>query len=134
LEEYFTIGELAKKSEVSIQTIRYYEKRGLISVKARTSSQYRLFSVNTIQDIQFIKQAQAIGFKLKEIQELLRISNDDNYFPQGKMQHFASNKIREIDEQLEQLNKLKTLLLAATKQSNPKQNCPILKSLQKEDK
>ena len=56
MEEYFTIGELAKKSEVSIQTIRYYEKRGLISVKARTSSQYRLFSVNTIQDIQLAKQ------------------------------------------------------------------------------
>lgn len=68
-----TIGQVAAKAGVNIQTIRYYERRGLIPAPPRTPSGYRLYAEVAVARIRFIKRAQALGFSLSEIRDLLAL-------------------------------------------------------------
>jgi MerR family mercuric resistance operon transcriptional regulator len=76
--EILTIGQLAKQAGVNIETIRYYERQGLLPEPPRRASGYRQYSAEFVKRIQFIKRAQTLGFSLKEIAELLdlRIESD----------------------------------------------------------
>ncbi len=65
--ETLTVGQLAKDTHVNVETIRYYERRGLIPPPPRHESGYRQFSKETIARVRFIKRAQEVGFTLKEI-------------------------------------------------------------------
>lgn len=71
--ETLTIGQLAKNAGVNIETIRYYERRGLIPEPPRRESGYRQYSPEFVTRIQFIKRAQELGFSLNEIAELLAL-------------------------------------------------------------
>ncbi|MFO0754284.1 MAG: MerR family transcriptional regulator [Thermodesulfovibrionales bacterium] len=73
---YLSIGQLAKQAEVTIDTIRYYERRGLLSPPRRKESGYRQYRADTVLRISFIKHAQALGFSLDEIAELLSLGFD----------------------------------------------------------
>lgn len=67
------IGAVARAAGVNVQTVRYYERRGLLPAAPRTPSGYRLYSPEALARLRFIKQAQALGFSLKEIHEVLRL-------------------------------------------------------------
>ena len=67
------IGELAKQAEVNIQTIRFYERRGLLDKPKRLSSGYRHFPPEVVEQVRFIKRSQGLGFTLNEIKVLLKI-------------------------------------------------------------
>lgn len=126
-----TISELAKKSNVKISTIRYYEKRGLLGTPSRTESGYRMFSQSIIGDIKMIKHAQDLGFTLEEIKKLLSIYKIQDYFPTEEMYQFSKAKIVEIDEKIAQLNNLRALLVNAlsfpiSELPPPKELCPVL--------
>src|SRR5438067_1978791 len=69
--ERFTIGEVAQQAHVRIETLRYYERTGLVSPPPRSESNYRLYPQETVRRVRFIKRAQELGFSLKEITELL---------------------------------------------------------------
>ena len=69
----FTIGELARQANVHVETLRYYERRGLIPKPHRTVSNYRVYSFENLRRVKFIKQAQGLGFSLKEINKLLAL-------------------------------------------------------------
>jgi len=71
--EALTIGKLARHGGVNIMTIRYYERRGLLPAPARTASGYRLYADDAVRRLQFIRQAQLLGFSLAEIQDLLSL-------------------------------------------------------------
>jgi len=66
-----TIGQLAREAGINLETVRYYERRGLLPKPPRTSSGYRLFPMDAAQRLRFIKRAKDLGFSLAEIQELL---------------------------------------------------------------
>src|SRR6266849_851913 len=68
-----TIGRLAKAVGVNVQTVRYYERRRLLSSTARTPSGYRVYGVEEVRRLRFIKNAQALGFTLHEIADLLSL-------------------------------------------------------------
>ncbi len=72
-----TTGQLANHAEVHIETIRYYEQRGLMDKPARTIAGYRLHPQETILRIRFVRCAQELGFSLKDIGELLRLRHDE---------------------------------------------------------
>ena len=72
----FTTGQLAKRANVNIETIRYYERRGIIPEPPRRESGYRQYPDNAVARIQFIKRAQELGFTLEEIQSLLDLRVD----------------------------------------------------------
>lgn len=134
--EGLTISVLAKKSHVNIQTIRFYERKGLLPRPRRTPSGYRLFTQEDVKRVIFIKRAQELGFSLKEIKELLSLRARPASRC-GQVLEKAEEKIKEIETKMKSLNSMKHALLqlkAECEGSRPIQECPILVSLDKEDK
>jgi MerR family mercuric resistance operon transcriptional regulator len=131
--EWLTIGKLAKQAGVHIETIRYYEKRGLIPRPRRSSSGYRQFSADSVSLIHFIKHAQDLGFSLKEIGELLSLRLDENT-PCSEVKGRAESKIEDIDEKIGTLQRMRKALIKLTKACSgrgPVSECPILEALEK---
>lgn len=130
------ISEVAKAANVNVETIKYYEKRGLLPKPERNGSGYRLFSETTIEDLLLIKKAQEIGFTLKEIKHILALIKMDDYYPTDKMYAFAINKIKDINETITRLEHFKSLLELATSQPSQslprsKSDCPVLNKIRK---
>ncbi len=94
------IGELAKLSRVSIDTVRYYEKRKLIRSVSRTQGGYRLFDSQTVEQITFIKQAQDFGFSLDEIKDLLVTGGAEEC---QRVKDLLQQKLSAIDEQISEM-------------------------------
>ena len=104
------IGEVAKESGLSVKTIRYYEELGLLTPTVqRTSSGYRLFQASVFQRLAFIKRSQSLGLSLKEIKEILAVS-DAGQIPCGVIKNRLLGKMEAISEQIEALETLKSEL------------------------
>ena len=73
-----TIGKLALQADVTTDTVRYYEKEGLLAPASKTGAGYRLYDEDAVRRLRFIKQAQQCGFSLTEIRELLTLKNSDS--------------------------------------------------------
>ncbi|GMT47624.1 MAG: MerR family transcriptional regulator [bacterium] len=132
--ESLTVGQLAKKAEVNIETIRYYERRGLIPKPSRRESGYRQYTQDTVTRIQFIKRAKELGFSLREILELLSLRLDPGTTC-GDVKKRADIKIAEIEEKIRILRRMKRTLITLTmecKGSGPGRECPILEALDSE--
>lgn len=129
-----TIGELAKQSNVHIETLRYYERRGLIPKPPRTVSNYRMYSSENLRRVKFIKQAQGLGFSLKEIKKLLAL----RAAPRAKcadVRNYAIHKIEDIQERIHSLTRMRRSLeklLRECSGDQPATACPILESLESE--
>jgi len=128
----FTIGQLAKKAQVNVETIRYYERRGLITYLPRRVSGYRQYSLDAVARIQFIKSAKELGFSLKEISELLslRVDPDTNC---GDVKRLAEIKIADIEERIQALQLMKDALMKLKAKCigrGPVGECPILEALE----
>jgi MerR family mercuric resistance operon transcriptional regulator len=125
-----TIGKVAKSAGVSIDTVRYYEREGLIPPPRRKASGYRLYTDETIRRIQFIKNAQELGFSLKEIAELLALRVESRKSC-SEVMSITHQKIEEVTQKIESLEGIREVLIKlrgqckARKQSSP---CPILES------
>jgi MerR family mercuric resistance operon transcriptional regulator len=129
--EGLTTGQLAKKAEVNIETIRYYERKGLIPKPHRRDSGYRQYPEEMITRILFIKHAKTLGFSLKEIKELLSLKHDPKT-PCSEVRNRAQSKIEDIDGKIRTLQKMKKALSKLTKSctgSGPAKECPILETL-----
>ncbi len=129
-----TISQVAKACNVNIETIRYYERRGLISEPPRTDSGYRMFPHQVIEDIEFIKRAQDLGFTLEEIKGLLSVAKGgDEQFLSEEMYKFATSKIKEMEKKIRELNNIKFILEGLVEKCPgsgvPKNQCPIMKKL-----
>lgn len=131
-----TRGELAKQCEVNFGTIRYYEQRGLLPRAARSPGNYRLYSSDAVRRLRFIKRAQALGFTLKEVAELLALRTE----PGKKCAEVSSrvkSKIRDIDERLRSLQSMRralSRLVNGCRGAAPISECPILEALDEEDR
>ncbi|GBE34469.1 mercuric resistance operon regulatory protein [bacterium BMS3Bbin06] len=129
--ERLTIGKLAKQAEVNIETIRYYERRGLIPKPPRRESGYRQYPRDTVTRIQFIKRAKELGFSLREILELLSLRVDPATTC-GDVKKRAEIKIADIEEKIRTLQGMKKALMNLTvecKGRGPVSECPILEAL-----
>jgi Hg(II)-responsive transcriptional regulator len=126
-----TIGQIAAATSLNPQTVRYYERRGLIEPTNRTRAGYRQYDAQSVNRLRFIKRAQTLGFSLAEIQELLAL----------RVRHGAAcaaveratlQKVRLVDAKLRELQSLKrTLRSLATSCRKRKRTseCPILEAL-----
>ena len=126
-----TAGLLAKKANVRKETIRYYERRGLIPEPPRSESGYRQYSQDTVLRIKFIKRAQELGFSLKEIGELLSLRVDKNTTC-GDFKNIAELKISEVEAKIRALNEIKkalTKLVALCSGEGPTSECPVVEAL-----
>ena len=129
-----TIGQLAKKAQVNVETVRYYERRGLLPEPPRKESGYRQYSENDVSRLLFIKRAQTLGFTLKEILELLNLRVDPDTTC-GDVKRRAEAKIGDIEEKIRALQKMKkalTKLASTCRGRGPTSECPILEALSAE--
>ncbi len=117
--ETLTTGQIAKRAGVNIESIRYYERRGIIPEPRRRESGYRLYPSNTVTRIRFIKHAKELGFSLKEINELLTLRLDKNT-PCSEVKRRAEDKISDIEEKIKSLQKMKKALVKLTKECSGK--------------
>ncbi len=131
--ECLTIGTLAKKAQINIETIRYYERRGLISRPPRPLSGYRQYPDETVKRIDFIKRAKELGFSLKETGDLLSLRVDPTTSC-SDIKIRAETKIEHIEEKINTLQKMKNALVDVSRAcsgSGPISECPILEALEK---
>ena len=126
------IGELAASAGVHVQTIRYYERRGLLPEPERRPSGYREYGQETLDRLHFIKHAQELGFTLTEIGELLALRLDPNT-PAAAVKARAEAKIADIDRKLHDLERIKHALVHLAGHCrggrSPLGDCPLLDAL-----
>src|ERR1700687_4570346 len=132
MEPMLTIGKLAKLAGVNIQTVRYYERRGLLPPHGRRESGYRFYRPEAITKIKFVKNAQALGFTLREITELLRL-RVRHRAQCGQVKRKAEVKLTDVNEKVRKLKTIERVLrelIKACRRRATTAPCPILKSLE----
>ncbi|MGH9784812.1 MAG: MerR family DNA-binding protein [Terriglobia bacterium] len=128
LTKPLTIGKVARLTEVGIETIRFYEREGLIADPPRKESGYRQYGPGTVSRLRFIHRARELGFSLKEIKELLFLRLDPGATCDNILDR-AEEKIREIEERIETLQRMKKALRALAKAcpgEGPVTRCPVI--------
>lgn len=118
----YTVSCFAADAGLSADTIRFYEKAGLLRASGRSSSGYRLFDPDQVERVRFIKGAQAVGLRLREIRELLDI-RDRGLCPCGHTAALLKKRVSEVDTELESLARLKRELLGLAERV-PVAECP----------
>jgi len=120
---------------VNLETVRYYERRGLLPKPPRTATGYRAFEPDAVRRLRFIRHAQALGFSLHEIKELLALRVKAGVSSADVRQR-AQAKLVEIDEKLKTLRAIKKVLTRFTEScsgAGPISRCPILAALEREE-
>jgi MerR family mercuric resistance operon transcriptional regulator len=121
---------VARLGGVNLETIRYYERTGLLPRPPRTHSGYRLFPPETVRRVRFVKRAQALGFALSEIRELLALRRRRGA-SQGDILAHTQAKITAIDEKIRALAGMRAALLRLSERCDgcgPLEDCPILEA------
>lgn len=130
--ESLRTGEVAAKAGVNIQTLRYYERRGLLGEPERRPSGYRKYPTETVRLIRFIKRAQELGFTLAEIEELLRLRADQSSTCEA-VRAAAEEKIADIAERIRSLQSMRRalgVLVASCVSEKSPRRCPMLEALE----
>ena len=125
------VGEVAKRAGVNLQTIHYYERRGLLSKPPRTGANYRAYPADAVLRVRFVKRAQELGFTLKEIKELLSLRAAPRTRCADVRQR-ATAKVQDIDAKvrtLQAMRKALTKLVGECSSEGPVTQCPILEAL-----
>jgi Hg(II)-responsive transcriptional regulator len=123
-----TIGRLAKAAGVGVETVRYYQSRGLLRVPASNGG-FRVYPAVAIQRIAFIKRAQALGFTLDEVRSLLDLEDGRN---RRAIQSVTQARLGQIEDKLADLHRMRAVLsdlLHRCRQAGPTQACPIIETL-----
>ncbi len=131
--ESLTIGKLAKRAGVNIETIRYYERRGLILEPPRNKSGHREYSPDAVKRTEFIKRSQALGFSLKEILEHLSFRVEPGTTC-GDVKARVETKIVDIEKRIVDLDRIREALLRLSNRCTelgPVGQCPVLEELYK---
>lgn len=129
----FRIGELADKCGVNKETIRYYERLGLIPEPERTEKGYRMYSQQTVDRLHFIKRMQELGFTLNEIDKLLGVVDRDEAKCRD-MYDFTILKIEDIQRKIEDLKRIERMLMDLKERCPENKDifeCPIIETLMK---
>lgn len=128
LPKPLTIGKVARLAGVGVETIRFYEREGLIAEPPRKESGYRQYGAETVSRLRFIQRAKALGFSLKEIKELLFLRLDPGTTCENILDR-AEGKILEIEEKIQTLQRMKKALealAAACPGEGPVSQCPVI--------
>ncbi len=132
---HMTIGAAARRAGVGIDTIRYYERKGLLPVPRRRLSGYRDYDAGAIVRLRFIRRAKELGFTLDEIRELLTLSSDRERGVRGVKQR-AEKRLTEVERRIDELKRVRRglkLLIDACPGHGALEHCPILRALGNEE-
>src|SRR5476651_934041 len=109
-----TIGQLATAANVPASTIRFYERRGLVKPDARTTSNYRSYFPLTVERLKFIRAAQATGFSLKDVREMLSLTYSDDP-PCDEVTALIERRLDEVRQRLRELRRVERALAVSRK-------------------
>lgn len=127
-----TISKLAARAGVNVQTLRYYERRGILAEPARSPAGYRQYDLEAVARIRFIKRAQELGFTLEEISELLELRVEHGAACEA-VEERARAKLGLVDQKIRQLTRIRGVLddlVEACQRRQPTEDCPILEGLE----
>lgn len=130
-----TIGTVAKRAGVPIDTIRYYEREGLLPEPLRTASGYRSYGHGTVAQLRFISRGKALGFTLEEIRELLALSTDRQRGVKAVKKR-AQERLASIEARIAELQRVRdglVELVASCPGHGAPEQCPILRALNDEE-
>ena len=126
-------GEVAARAGVNIQTLRYYERRGLLGRPPRTASGYRRYSEDAVRIVRFVKRAQELGFTLDEAEQLLRLRRVTPA-RRSSVRALATAKVADIESKMRQLAAMRAALqqMLSACCGDGALECPILEALERD--
>ncbi|MBO0796705.1 MAG: MerR family DNA-binding protein [Ktedonobacteraceae bacterium] len=130
--EMLSIGQVARRAGVGVETVRFYEREGLLEEPPRRASGYRQYSEQVVKRIHFIKRAQQLGFSLKEMMELLMLRVDGQTSCEEVKRHTEA-KIAQVEQKLLDLQRMRQALLQVAslcEEEGPRSRCPMLDALE----
>jgi Hg(II)-responsive transcriptional regulator len=128
------ISEVAGQAGVNIQTLRYYERRGILPEVKRRPSGYRDYGIETVRLVRFIKHAQELGFTLREIEELIALRTDPTENA-AAVCVLASAKVNDIELRVRRLKAIQRVLedlIEACKSDRGQRHCPVIEALEED--
>jgi DNA-binding transcriptional MerR regulator len=132
MPDHHTIGQLARRAQVPVSTVRYYERRGLLQPDGRSDGNYRLYSGEALSRLQFIRSAQAAGFTLGDITALLRFQDDDGA-PCQEVQSLIAARQVHVTEQIAHLKQVDRMLrdwMSRCREAEASGRCGVLEGLE----
>lgn len=129
--QHLTIGNVARRAGVGIDTIRYYEREGLLPPPQRRASGYRDYGLDMVERLRFIRRAKDLGFTLEEIRELLALSTDRERGVQSVKQR-AQVRLDQVNQRIRELQRMRRglqQLIDACPGHGALEHCPILRAL-----
>ena len=129
------IGALAAAGDVGVETVRFYERKGLLPEPPRAPSGYRQYPTDAVERLRFIRRAQTLGFSLGEIADLLALRVDEDGACE-RVEARAREKLANVADKMEELRRIGTALerlVSACQAREPTNDCPILEELEERD-
>jgi len=129
----YSIGQLARRAGVAIDTVRYYERNQLLDPAGRLESGYRRYGDSELRRLRFIRRAKALGFSLADVRALLSLSDERNV---AKVKRAAEARLADVEQRLAELERIRNglqALVAACPGHGRAEACPILNALNEED-
>ena len=126
----YKIGQAARQSGVGIDTIRFYERSGLLQRARRTPAGYRVYDVRDVARIRFIRRAKSLGFSLEEISELLRLN--DGGGRRNAVRAIAARRLEDLERRIVELEHIRDALQKVVRQCHgdgPLDGCPIIDAI-----
>jgi len=123
-----SIGQLAKRAQVGIDSVRFYEKHGLLPKPQRKASGYRQYHADDVKRLVFIRRAKELGFALRDIGELLKLRGNRNV---ERVRKVAQQKLQAVDEKIAELERMRAVLrdlVNACPGHGDVDHCPILRA------
>ena len=125
-------SEVAAQAKVNSQTLRYYERRGLLPEPDRTPSGYRLYTADAVRVVRFVKRAQQLGFTLSDIEDLLHLAGGG---PESceEAKRMARTRIADLEERIDELTSMRDALMRLVdtcEQPRGERDCPILRDIE----
>jgi MerR family mercuric resistance operon transcriptional regulator len=129
--EGIQIGELSHRSGCNIETIRYYERIGLLPPPARSASRYRLYDDGSVRRLSFVRRARELGFSLDEVRTLLALSSEQNRDACAEVRDVAASHLADVRAKIADLRAMERVLADAVRSCDVGEvlGCPLLDAL-----
>jgi MerR family copper efflux transcriptional regulator len=126
-----TISQAARLADIGVETVRFYERQGLLREPDRTGSGYRQYNEADVRRLSFIRRAKALGFSLREIKDLIALT-EGRHASAAEVKTMAQDKVERLQEQIRDLQKIEKALKALVHEcsgAGPASCCPILNAM-----
>lgn len=129
-DQLMTIGKVALTAGVATPTLRYYEQEGLLSPTTRSRAGYRLYDTQAVEQLRFIRSAQAVGFTLDDIRTLLSLDAANAKSCQAEVQALLKQRLAEVNEKMKDLKRVQAALGRALDQCQRSNGeCAVIKKI-----